>query len=129
MATILVVDDSDSLRHLFEHTLVSGGHKVVTATDGKKAAAVLSTREVDLVVTDIYMPNGDGLEVLMALRRLKHRAPAIAMSSITGEMGMLRSAKQLGAKITLQKPFPPEELLRCANELLGASVRSEPIQP
>ena len=127
MSTILVVDDSESLRHLFEHTLANGGHKVLTASDGKKATALLATHEVDLVATDIYMPNGDGLEVLMALRRMKHRAPAIAMSSITGEMGMLHTAKQLGAKITLQKPFPPEELLRCANELLGAGTRPQPV--
>jgi DNA-binding response OmpR family regulator len=118
MATILLVDDSVSLRTLLEQTLVNGGHKVITAGDGKSATALLSSETIDLVVTDIYMPNSDGLELLFALRRMKRRPPAIAMSSKTGAMNMLKSAKLLGAKMTLQKPFPPAELLRCANVLL-----------
>jgi DNA-binding NtrC family response regulator len=127
MPTILLIDDSESIRQLLAQTLREGGHEVLTAADGKKATALLARREVHLVVTDIYMPEGDGIEVLMALKRMKHRAPAIAMSSITGALGMLHSAKQLGAKITLQKPFPPSELLRCANELLGVKPASQPI--
>jgi DNA-binding response OmpR family regulator len=119
MATILVVDDSASLRALLEQTLADAGHTVFTAADGKRATTLLASQPVDLVVTDIYMPDADGLELLVALRRMKPRPPAIAMSSKTGELNMLRSAKILGAQITLQKPFPPAELLRCVTALLN----------
>jgi DNA-binding response OmpR family regulator len=120
MATILVVDDSASLRALLEQTLAQAGHQVLTAADGKHATALLTAQTVDLVVTDIYMPDADGLELLVALRKMKRRPPAIAMSSKTGELNMLRSARILGAQITLQKPFLPAELLRCVNTLIKA---------
>ncbi len=124
MASILLVDDSPTIRSILRLELTKGGHAVVAATCGNEAVRLLREHAVDLVVTDIYMPNGDGIEVLTAVRRMEKRPAAIAMSSMAGEMDMLPSARLLGARVILTKPFPPGELLRRANELLGTSGRS-----
>ena len=123
MASILLVDDSPTIRSILRLELAKGGHAVVVAAGGHEAVRLLQEHAVDLVVTDIYMPNGDGIEVLSAIRRMEKRPAAIAMSSMAGEMDMLPSARLLGAKVILTKPFPPGELLRRANELLGMPGR------
>jgi CheY-like chemotaxis protein len=122
MQTILLVDDSESIRAQLAKVLSGGGYAVLTAADGKLAIGLLQTQQVDLVVTDIFMPEADGLEVLIALQKMPERPPVIAMSSKTGSMDMLRSAKILGAKKILRKPFPPDELLQHAKALLGAAA-------
>ncbi len=119
MASILLVDDSATIRSLLRLELTKGGHAVAVAGCGNEAIRLLQAGAVDLVVTDIYMPNGDGIEVLTAMRRLPKRPAAIAMSSMTGDMNMLPSARALGAGVILTKPFPSGELLRRANELLN----------
>ena len=122
MQTILLVDDSESIRAQLAEILSRGGYEVLTAADGKQAIRLLATRRMDMVVTDIFMPEADGLEVLIALKKMPVRPPVIAMSSKTGSMDMLRSAKMLGAKKILRKPFPPDELLQHVKAVLGAAV-------
>lgn len=120
MATILLVDDSHSIRALLATALTGAGYTVIEAGDGRKALLLAQSLPFDVIVTDIYMPEGDGLELLTGLSMAKRRPPVIAMSSATGHMNMLRSARCLGATVTLQKPFPTEELLQRIATLLPA---------
>jgi len=118
MATILLADDSDALRGLLAGALLESGHDVLTASNGQHALAHLARQRVNLIITDIYMPGLDGLELLANVRRMRQPPPVIVMSGHTGEMDMLNAARCLGAALTLRKPFAPEELTRCAQALL-----------
>jgi CheY-like chemotaxis protein len=121
MRTILLVDDSESIRELLAKALADGGYKVLTAADGKQAIRILTTKSIDLIVTDLYMPEADGIELIIAVRKMPRRPPVIAMSSQTGIMDVLHVAKKLGAKKILRKPFPPSDLLQLATVLLGSA--------
>jgi CheY-like chemotaxis protein len=80
MAKILVVDDSESLLTLFERQLAAAGHEVTRAINGAKALRLLATAEFDLVITDVVMPDMEGLQLLRELRKLSSPPRAIAMS-------------------------------------------------
>jgi DNA-binding response OmpR family regulator len=82
----------------------------------------MATQEpFDLIVTDIYMPDGDGLEVIRELRRVRPNIHFIAMSGMTGQRDMLKVAKYLGACQTLQKPFSADDLLAAVEATIGRS--------
>ncbi len=122
MATILVVDDSDSVRALICQRLLLRGHEVLQAGDGQSALLQIEGQVPDLVLTDIYMPNGDGIELLNQLRARRFTGCTIAMSSATGNFDQLRVARLLGAKITLTKPFTDLELDAALTKALPASA-------
>jgi DNA-binding response OmpR family regulator len=83
----------------------------------------MATQErFDLIVTDIYMPDGDGLEVIRDLRRVRPNIPFIAMSGMTGQRDMLKVAKYLGASQTLLKPFSAGDLLAAVEAAIGKSL-------
>lgn len=120
MASIVIVDDSRSVRIFVEKALADTGHRVRAAGSGPEALRLLEAEPADLLLTDIYMPDGDGLELLIALRRRAHPPAVIAMSSnVTGPKSMLGIAQKLGAKLVLPKPFKPEELRAAIDQALA----------
>jgi len=119
MARILIVEDDPALREVLQLTLGRAGHAVLAAADGREAAALYRTKPLDLVVTDIYMPNTDGLEVLIDLRAHHPTLKIIAISGQIVRGNMLPVAASLGASRTLAKPFQPHELINAVNEVLG----------
>jgi DNA-binding NtrC family response regulator len=129
MARVLLVDDDEQFRRMLERTLVRAGHRVRVAGDGAEALGVMredgGTTAFDLVVTDIVMPEKEGLETIMELRRLVPGMPVIAMSG--GGRGTpenyLRAARMLGAFRTLEKPFDSKELIQAIDEA-GRSRRA-----
>jgi DNA-binding response OmpR family regulator len=121
MSKILVIDDSRSALQLVEMILVEAGHDVCAFTDGKCAHEALAQQRFDLIITDIYMPNKDGLEVIREERRTEPKIPIIAVSGVTGKLNMLATAKRLGARSVLQKPFSKAELLAAIDEALRVS--------
>ncbi|MGH7996659.1 MAG: response regulator [Opitutaceae bacterium] len=128
MARILLVDDSPSIRSLLEKTLRAAGHEVAAADNGKDGLK-LAQREprFDLILTDIYMPDGDGLEFLFSLRRAGAPIPVIAMSSATsGPKNMLAAARTIGAKLTLHKPFTAVDLLKAVDSVIRRIHAAEP---
>ena len=112
MARIVLADDEPKLRDIFARYLTALGHEVRVAGDGKEAMAALEADPADLLVTDINMPDMDGIEILSALRKRGSRLPVIAISGggyVDGGL-LLSSAAVLGAALTLEKPFALEAL-------------------
>ena len=114
MAKILVIDDEEQMRFLLTRMLTRDGHEVFLAEDGVEGEQTFYQVKPDLVITEIVMPNKDGLEVIMELLKLNSQFPIIAMSgdcSATTANFKLEIAETLGAKYVLLKPFTHEQLL------------------
>jgi CheY-like chemotaxis protein len=113
MPHILVIEDDAFFSELLLELLQQDGHKVSLATDGAKALQLLTVQRPDLIITDILMPNMDGVELIMTLAKQGNCIPVIAMSggrrSISPEFS-LESAKLFGVKKTLTKPFTHTDL-------------------
>jgi CheY-like chemotaxis protein len=122
MARVLVIEDEEMVRCLLSRALAREGHEVLEARDGQEALQILRTTSADLVITDILMPERDGLEVIMALRRQSRALKVIAMSggSHFGQMEPLEMAEPLGAFATLRKPFGMEVMLETVRRALAA---------
>jgi DNA-binding response OmpR family regulator len=111
--SVLVVDDELSLREMLERALTLAGIKVDAAEDGDKALAKLEANRYDAVITDIVMPDRDGVELIMKIRDRWPDTFIIAMSG-GGRIGadkFLDLAKALGADRTLAKPFKPSQII------------------
>jgi two-component system chemotaxis response regulator CheY len=114
MPSVLVVDDEDQIRQLIRETLEQAGYDVREARDGKEGLERYRTQPADLVIMDILMPDQDGLESIMTLRREFPASRVIAItggSDMIGILNFLDVAKMLGARRTLQKPFEMKTLL------------------
>jgi two-component system, chemotaxis family, chemotaxis protein CheY len=107
---VLVIEDNADLRDVVRLALEHAGHQVLTAKQGLEGLAYLSGHPVDLVVTDLFMPEMDGIEVIAALRR---RFPGVRIVAMSGRPGVdyLAVAKELGAARILRKPFVMDDLL------------------
>jgi len=125
MAKILIVDDDPDVLHLLVTVLRNAGHFVQASGDGRAGIRHFERSRPDLVITDIVMPERDGMEVIVKMRSLEPSLPIVAISgnADSDEGGYLRVAGRLGANRTLSKPFRPSELMEVVDELLeGASV-------
>lgn len=107
---VLVIEDNADLRNLVRLALEGAGHEVLTATQGQEGLAYLNGHPVDAVVTDLFMPEMDGIEVIAALGR---QFPGVKIVAMSGRAGVdyLAVAKELGAARILRKPFIMDELL------------------
>jgi CheY-like chemotaxis protein len=123
MAHILIVDDEPQIRAFMAIRLQDEGHTISEAVDGKEALEKMQTEQFDLLITDILMPERDGLETLMNLRRQRSRLPVIAITGMpTDSRVYLKAAKQLGASHTLTKPFTGKTLLTAVDQVLGIAT-------
>lgn len=123
MRSILVVDDEDQVRRLFRETLEQAGYQVMEACDGQEAVQQCRLAPADLIIMDILMPNQDGLETTVTLRREFPNVKIIAMtggSDMIGVLNFLDVAKMFGAHTTLQKPFEMKTLLTTVQTELQA---------
>ena len=119
MARILVVDDSASALEIAETILAEAGHQVIGCMDGKHAVQILGAQAIDLMLTDIYMPDEDGMELIRHTRRLHPETPIVAMSGVTGQRDMLPVARRFGARTTLYKPFSKTQLLEAVEQAIS----------
>jgi len=109
---VLTVDDSKTMRDMVAFTLRSAGFDVGEAEDGVKALAVLSAKPADLVITDLNMPNMDGITLIQKLRAdPKYRATPILMLTTEGDPNKKAEGRSAGATGWLVKPFNPEKLV------------------
>jgi len=120
MARILVVDDSASMRQMVAFTLKGAGHEIVEAPDGVVALASAKTGGFDLVITDVNMPNMDGITLTKELRALpSYRFTPILTLTTESSAEKKMAGKQAGATGWLVKPFNPDQLLATAKKVLG----------
>lgn len=112
MARILLIEDDDSLRKMLRLTLTKMGHAVAEARNGKEGMALHQSAPADLVLTDLIMPEMEGLETIMKLRRTQPELKIIAMSGggRGNAISYLQIAKRMGAARVLEKPFTEKDL-------------------
>jgi CheY-like chemotaxis protein len=107
------------MRHMVAAILRHGGYTVAEAGDGREAALKLAREHFDLLITDVFMPERDGLETLKNLKNEQSGLPVIAMSGmLSASPFYLSIAESLGAKRTLEKPFTAAQLLQATREVL-----------
>ncbi len=108
---ILIVDDETSIRNLLSKILSSSNYEAVTASNGREGLELYKKENPDLVITDIVMPDMEGIELIRHLRKIDRNLPVIVMSGNPTGQQFLKTANLLGAHSTLLKPFSPSELL------------------
>jgi two-component system chemotaxis response regulator CheY len=119
MASILVVDDSTTMRQMVAFTLSSAGHEVTEAPDGNQALTKAKTKKFDLVITDVNMPGMNGIDLVQSLRALPE-CKFIPILVLTTEAGaeLKQKGKSVGATGWIVKPFNPEVLLETLKKVL-----------
>jgi DNA-binding response OmpR family regulator len=118
MAHILVIDDDPQMRAMLEKTLQTAGHEVSVAENGNAGLQVQCTKPAELIITDLLMPEKDGLETIVELRQHFPKVPIITISGRPSTGFFLHMATHLGALRTVEKPFPPAEILAAVDEAL-----------
>ena len=130
MALILVVDDEVQVRAALRAMLESAGHKVHEAAGGREATvAVLRDRVPDLVITDILMPDHDGIDAILTIRQMYGDLPIIAITGSAFADLDLDTAKAFGATRALVKPIRRDVLLSAVSECLAANPGPESNSP
>jgi YesN/AraC family two-component response regulator len=127
MANILIIDDEELVRLTLQQILEEAGHVVREAADGAEGIRLYQESPADLVVTDIIMPDTEGIETIIQLR--KHD-PAVNIIAISGggrvrNLDFLDVAEKFGAARVLAKPFEEEELLEAVDECLGQTAAAQ----
>jgi CheY-like chemotaxis protein len=121
MAAILMIDDDAAVRRMARLSLERAGHDVAEASNGAEGARLFNSSTFDLVITDVFMPEMDGIETI---RELRARHPSIRILAISGggsarASGPLEDAHMLGADDVLAKPFDAARLVRAVDALLA----------
>jgi two-component system chemotaxis response regulator CheY len=120
MKTILALDDSPSVRQMVKLTLSGAGYSVVEANDGVEGLAKAKANAINMVVTDLNMPNMNGLSFIREMRKLPaYKGIPIVFLTTESDEGVKQQAKAAGATGWITKPFKPEQLTAIAKKLLG----------
>ncbi|MFO1381521.1 MAG: response regulator [Chitinivorax sp.] len=117
--TIMIVDDSASLRQVVSIALKSSGYDVIESTDGKDALAKLTGRKVHLIISDVNMPNMDGITFVKEVKKLPDYkfTPVIMLTTEAGE-DKKAAGQAAGAKAWVVKPFKPEQMITAVAKLI-----------
>ena len=116
--TILVVDDSSSMRQVLKTTLTGAGHTVIEAADGKIALALLDGRTIHMTICDLNMPNMNGIEFIRAAKALPaYKYMPVLMLTTESDESKKAAGKEAGAKAWMLKPFAGSQLLSAVNKL------------
>ena len=119
MKNILIVDDSESIRELVSLTLVAAGYKVDKGSDGLEAIKLLDGREINLVITDLNMPNMDGIQLIREIRKKNEYATIpILLLTTESQASKKEEAKSAGATGWIVKPFVQEKLLEVVKKII-----------
>lgn len=121
MANILLIDDDDIFRNMLQTALKRASHQVVAAQSGEEAIRVLTRMQPEVVITDVVMPDRDGLEMIPEMRSLCAKAKIIAVSAGLNMHGVSfqTAAKMSGADLALAKPFPLASMTAAVEKLLA----------
>jgi CheY-like chemotaxis protein len=123
MHKILVIDDNVVVRNTIVQLLEGEGYEVVSAEDGRRGLNVFRAERPDLVITDIIMPEKEGIETIRDIRETSPNAKIIAISGggRIGNTDFLRIARQLGASDVISKPLDPDHFIAIVRERLAAA--------
>ncbi|MBF0095987.1 MAG: response regulator [Magnetococcales bacterium] len=122
MSVILLVDDDEVVRTVLREILIRAGYQLLEASNGQEALKLLQNHAIDLTITDIFMPEMDGIDLLAAISRSRPGSKIIAMSGGYKAMDpklTLRMAQSFGAVEILSKPLHAEQLLAAVSKVLG----------
>lgn len=122
MARILVVEDDSLVRSMLQQMLEREEHDVAVASDGAEALKALNKEQFELIVTDLIMPNMEGIEFIRSLYKQENKPKIIAISGgspLLSPLTQLKSAKFLGANLTFTKPIDREEFVTAVRELVS----------
>ncbi|MCF3651929.1 response regulator [Synoicihabitans lomoniglobus] len=121
MARILIADDNPDLLEITTATLEDRGHEVISVVNGAEVIEQLELQPIDLLVTDVLMPDKEGIETILEIRRTNPILPIIAISGggHVGPVDYLTMARAAGANAALTKPVAPSKLASAIEELLG----------
>ncbi len=118
--TILIVDDSVSLRQVVAMTLKGEGYDVIEGCDGKDALTKLDGRKIHLIVSDLNMPNMDGLTFVKQVKlNASYKFVPIIMLTTETDEGLKAQGKEAGLKAWMVKPFKPEQMLSAVTKLVA----------
>ena len=118
MKRILAVDDSKTMRNMISFTLNGAGYNVTEAVDGQEALGIAEGSDFDLIITDINMPNMDGITLLKALRKLaKFSSTPILILTTEGGDDKKNEGRSAGATGWIVKPFDPDKLLKVVGKV------------
>lgn len=127
--SILVADDEDSIRSLVEHFLSAAGHTVVVVGNAREACEKMRQHRFDLAITDVLMPDGDGIDLITELKKVQPGARILAMSGggryLEGS-DYLKLATGLGAHFVIMKPFTWEQLQEAIRQTLASPGGARP---
>jgi two-component system chemotaxis response regulator CheY len=119
--TVMIVDDSASLRQVVKIALQGAGYEVVEACDGKDALVKLDGRKVSLIISDVNMPNMDGIALVKEVKKNpSYRFTPIIMLTTESQEDKKREGQAAGAKAWVVKPFQPEQMLSAVSKLCMA---------
>jgi two-component system chemotaxis response regulator CheY len=117
--TILVVDDSASVRTVVGTALKGAGYEVIQACDGKDALSKMTGDKIHMIISDVNMPNMDGIEFVKAVKQLPaYKFTPICMLTTESEASKMQEGKAAGAKAWIVKPFQPPKLLSAVEKLI-----------
>ncbi|MDJ0807885.1 MAG: response regulator [Gammaproteobacteria bacterium] len=120
MTSILAVDDSASMRQMVSFTLKGAGYEVIEAADGVEALNIAKGKSVNLVITDVNMPNMDGISLIRELRGLpSYKFTPLLMLTTESGADKKQAGKAAGATGWIVKPFNPDQLLATIKKVLG----------
>ena len=119
MARILAVDDSAAMRQMVGITLTGAGHQVEQANDGREALQIAERQKFDLVITDVNMPNMDGISMVKQVKTMDaYKFTPIIMLTTEAEESKKQQGQAAGAKAWVVKPFKPEQMLAAVGKLV-----------
>jgi two-component system chemotaxis response regulator CheY len=117
--SILIVDDSASVRQVLNITLKGAGYEVIEATDGKDGLSKLTGQKVHLIISDVNMPNMDGISFLIAVKQLpNYKFTPVIMLTTESQEERKRQGQAAGAKAWMVKPFKPDQMLAAIEKLV-----------
>ena len=124
MERILIIDDEQQIRSMLRLMLERDGYEVVEASDGIEGISAYRQKPADLIITDLIMPNKDGIGMIIELQKEFPDVKIIAMSGggLNKPDGYLKGAKKLGAACTLTKPIDREKLLRAVKNVIKGTT-------
>jgi CheY-like chemotaxis protein len=125
---VLVIEDQKEIRRVIRRVLTAEDFEVLEAADGQEGLDLARENPPDLIVTDIFMPEMDGLEFIRTARKLNAQVRILAISGggAMGNMQMLAIARSLGAGGVLAKPFGRDELIEAVRQALAAPIAARP---